>query len=201
MKRLILITALMLSAGLTGCASIGDEMIACETMLRNKILAQKAWGHWSWCYGDIDYPCDFAKGFKAGYNDILQGGSGCQPTLPPQLYWKPDYQTPEGHSMIHAWFDGFSHGALAAKQDGYGGMGEIPISPTARANMEAARVAEQSRYMNGATPVPSMMGGEFGGGMIGLPQTGGNIMLPETDTTGQPVNGDEVVTPPVRPYE
>ena len=140
MKRFTIATLLMvIMSGLTGCAAICDAVIDLETDVRNDVLAQKAWGHWSWVYDDLDYPWHFAKGFKAGYQDILYGGSGCQPTIPPQCYWKPCYETPVGKSKIYAWFDGFSHGALAAKQDGYGDMGQIPISPTARANFEASR--------------------------------------------------------------
>jgi len=140
MRQLITATMLLaITSGLTGCAAICDGVISIETDVRNDVLAQKAWGHWSWVYGDTDHPWHFAKGFKAGYENVLAGGSGCQPTIPPQCYWKPCYQTLEGRSKIHGWFDGFSHGALAAKQDGYGDMGQIPISPTARANIEVAR--------------------------------------------------------------
>lgn len=125
--------------GLSGCTAMTDSVVSVEMGVRNRVLAQKAWGHWSWCYDTLDNPYDFACGFKAGYRDVLQGGSGCQPTLPPRCYWKPQHQTPAGRCKAHAWFDGFSHGALAAKQDGYGDMGQIPISPTAQANLDRAR--------------------------------------------------------------
>ncbi|HIE99221.1 MAG TPA: hypothetical protein EYG03_22545 [Planctomycetes bacterium] len=155
-------TALLLMAamsGLTGCAAICDGIISMEMDARNDVLALKAWGHWSRVYDDLDYPWHFSKGFKEGYVAVLNGGSGCQPTIPPQCYWKPCYQTLEGKNKIHAWFDGFSHGALAAKQDGYGDMGQIPISPTARANIEAARrrpstnVLENLEQMSGTTVI------------------------------------------------
>ncbi len=134
-----LLLTLTVSAGMFGCSAMNDGIISCEMEIRNHVLAQKAWGHWSWCYDNLDFPFHFAKGFKDGYRNILSGGNGCQPTLPPKCYWKPAYQTPEGNCKIHAWFDGFSHGVLAANQDGYGALGEIPISPTARANLEQAR--------------------------------------------------------------
>ena len=201
MKQLLVATTLTLSIALSGCSAITDEVISVEMSLRNQILAQKAWGHWSWCYGDIDCPFHFARGFKAGYGDILDGGSGCQPTLPPQCYWKPDFQTPDGHCMINGWFDGFSHGALAAKQDGYGAMNEIPISPTARANFETARRADQAQFIHGgAMPVPGIgpgiLPGEGAGGIIGLPQPEGGFALPQL-----PENAGEGTAPPVRPYE
>jgi hypothetical protein len=124
---LVLLTA-------AGCNTMHDCINDCETSMRNHVLSQKAWCQWSWCYDDLDHPYHFARGFKAGYEDILAGGSGCQPTLPPRCYWKPCYQSAVGRSKINSWFDGFSHGAVAAQQDGYGDLQSLPISPTARAN-------------------------------------------------------------------
>ncbi len=197
MKRqalLLLVTAIM---GISGCTSLCDGVVNMEMDCRNKILAQKAWGHWSWCYGDLAHPWHFARGFKAGYKNVLEGGSGCQPTLPPQCYWKPGFQTPEGHGKIHAWFDGFSHGALAAKQDGYGSLGELPISPTARTNMELARTKPTSEMF---------YGDHVGSGAVGIgtpiPEHG-NIPLvnppigTEVDTEIDPMS----IQPPARPYE
>ncbi|MEZ6128160.1 MAG: hypothetical protein R3C59_05735 [Planctomycetaceae bacterium] len=140
MARLPLAILMILSSSsLSGCSSVMDAMISCETSVRNHTLAHNAWCDWSLCYSHVNYPQHFARGFKAGYRNILDGGTGCQPTLPPQVYWKPCYETPAGRCMIHAWFDGFSHGALAAAKDGRGTLNEIPISPTARVNLEVAR--------------------------------------------------------------
>lgn len=139
MKKLTLGMMLAALFGLSGCNTLHDEIISCETGLRNHVLAQNSWNHWSWCYDELDHPYHFARGFKAGYREVLDGGAGCQPTLPPRCYWKPIYQTPEGHCKVNAWFDGFAHGALAAKQDGFGNFSEIPISPTARMNFAAAQ--------------------------------------------------------------
>lgn len=82
----------------------------------------------------------FCQGFRAGYENILAGGKGCQPTLPPRLYWKPCYQNPEGQCKIQSWFDGYSHGALAAQQDGYGNLQTIPMSSTARQNFLTSKI-------------------------------------------------------------
>ncbi|MEY2726257.1 MAG: hypothetical protein RLZZ458_2124 [Planctomycetota bacterium] len=132
-----LLAAFLLTA--TGCSSLHDYVIQTETGIRNSIITQKAWGEWSWCYDDLEYPGDFSKGFKAGYQNVLAGGKGCQPTLPPRCYWKPYYETPSGRARIAAWFDGFSHGALAANQDGMAGLSELPISPTAKKNLMTRR--------------------------------------------------------------
>ncbi len=119
----------------TGCTAIQDHCISAETSARNCVLVEKAWLQWSKCYDHLDNKPHFAKGFKDGYQNILEGGKGCQPTLPPRWYWKPCYQTPSGRCKTMAWFDGFSHGAAAAQQDGLGNLQQLPISPTARANM------------------------------------------------------------------
>lgn len=195
------ILLLTLTTALTGCASVFDGVVSCETGIRNHVLAQKAWGHWSWCYDKLDHPLHFAKGFKAGYRDILEGGSGCQPTLPPQIYWKPCYQTPEGRCKINAWFDGFSHGALAAQQDGYSNMGEIPLSPTARMNLELANTPRDPA-MFWAEPSPAA-------GNVMLPGDGGVVQPPvlngEQIGVPQAIDGmgteTPVQIPPVRPYE
>jgi len=117
-----------------GCSAIQDHCINFETSTRNCVLAEKGWMRWASCYKGMDNKMHFAKGFKEGYQNILEGGKGCQPTLPPRWYWKPCYQSAAGGFKIAAWFDGFTHGAVAAQQDGFGNMQQLPISPTAKAN-------------------------------------------------------------------
>ena len=197
MKRINTVLLLVtMTAGFSGCSAMFDGVISCEMEMRNCILSQKAWGHWSWCYDDLDFPFHFAKGFKAGYKNVLDGGTGCQPTLPPQCYWKPCYQTPEGHCKTHAWFDGFSHGVLAAKQDGYGALGEIPISPTARQNLELNR-----------TPRPDDMfysGGGYVEGPVSVEGLDSGLMEPPVPMGGSathPNTTPDVQLTPVRPYE
>ena len=143
-KKLSLAGLALMLFSAAGCNSISDMCLEKEMACRNHVLAMKAWGTWSWCYDELDYPRDFASGFRAGYENILAGGKGCQPTLPPRLYWKPCYQNPEGQCKTQAWFDGYSHGALAAQQDGYGNMQTIPISSTARQNFLNSKIPASS---------------------------------------------------------
>ena len=56
------------------------------------------------------------------------------------MYWKPCYQNPQGQCKIQSWFDGYSHGALAAQQDGYGNLQTIPLSSTARQNFLNSKI-------------------------------------------------------------
>lgn len=187
---------LMLVCSATGCHALNDHVIDAEMDLRNCVLAQKAWGEWSWCYDELDHPVHFAKGFKDGYRDVLEGGNGCQPTLPPQCYWKPQFQTPEGRCKINAWFDGYSHGALAAKQDGYGNLQELPISPTARANIMAKRApAPRFPYAAHSTSESVPAAVQLQETPPETPDMPAENLLPQLDA------GGESETIPPRPYE
>ncbi|MEZ6063869.1 MAG: hypothetical protein R3C19_26275 [Planctomycetaceae bacterium] len=194
MKRLTkLVLLLAVTAVFTGCSSMTDHFIDCEIKCRNTIIAQKAWNEWSWCYDELDHPFNFAKGFKAGYLDILNGGKGCQPTLPPKCYWKPSYHGPEGQCMVDAWFNGFSHGALAAQQDGYGNISQIPVSPTCRMNLRMASAPPQANVFPVAQPMGSLpMGTDPGMGTSGG-STGGDY--------NDNYEGTDDTAVPLRPYE
>jgi hypothetical protein len=132
-----------------GCNAIQDHCINFETDTRNMVLAEKGWLNWSSCYKGINYRTHFAKGFKDGYTNVLEGGKGCQPTLPPRCYWKPQFQTADCRAKINAWFDGYSHGATAAQQDGLGSLQQLPISPTARANLMARQAPPSASCFSG----------------------------------------------------
>lgn len=134
MKLNCLLLTLAATASLAGCSSFNDEVDRFILDKRNCVLAHSAWLAMKSYYGDIECRHDFGKGFRAGYRDVASGGDGCQPTLPPRCYWSVCYQTPDGHCRIMAWFDGFTHGAVAARQDGIDAFSQIPISPTAREN-------------------------------------------------------------------
>lgn len=199
-KSCVLVLAVA-SLAATGCTTCQDSFVELEMDLRNHVLSQQGWNEWSWCYEDLDYPWHFAKGFKAGYRNILEGGNGCQPTLPPRLYWKPCYQTPEGRGKINAWFDGFSHGALAAQQDGYGHLQQIPLSPTARANLLSSRApVARGIYEDTAHPPAAPA----------LPDTMTDAVPRLPDDSGSPSDEPAVALPPAvddpdstprRPYE
>ena len=160
-KKLTLAGFAMLLFSAAGCNAISDMCLEQEMACRNYVLACKAWGEWSWCYDELDYPSHFAKGFRAGYENILAGGKGCQPTLPPRLYWKPCFQTPKGQCQTQSWFDGYSHGALAAQQDGYGNINTLPMSSSARQNLLNSKIPASDACFAG-------LGHQTEGGMDGL---------------------------------
>lgn len=141
-----------------GCNAIQDHCVTLETNTRNMVLAEKGWLNWSSCYKGVKYRTHFAKGFKDGYTNVLEGGKGCQPTLPPRCYWKPQFQTLDGKAKINAWFDGYSHGATAAQQDGLGSLQQLPISPTARANFLASKAPPAASCFTGMSPAEETEG-------------------------------------------
>jgi hypothetical protein len=101
---------------------IDDKMIASQ----NRRYATQAWKRSKDAYDHVDYYKDFRTGFCDGYFDVAMGGNGCQPALPPRDYWGAKYQNPEGQHRIMAWFNGYSHGALAAQQDGIAYWNRLP---------------------------------------------------------------------------
>lgn len=129
---------LALLLAVSGCASLQEACDEKVDVVHSKLTAHEAWARWSWAYDELAHPKHFARGFKAGYQDILNGGKGCQPTLPPRDYWRPCFRNSEGQCSVNAWFDGWSHGVTAARQDGAGSFGTIPLSPTARGNIANA---------------------------------------------------------------
>ncbi|XZE36397.1 hypothetical protein SH501x_001963 [Pirellulaceae bacterium SH501] len=101
-----------------------------EKMLRdrNAVSARRAWHARKDCFANQKYIKDFARGFRAGYMDIADGGTGCVPTFPPREYWGWRYQSCEGQAKVSAWFSGFPHGARAAEEDGIGNYSQIQTS-------------------------------------------------------------------------
>lgn len=198
-KKLSLAGISMLLFSATGCNSISDMCIEKEMTCRDYVLAHKAWGEWSWCYDELNHPYHFSKGFRAGYEDILGGGKGCQPTMPPRCYWKPCYQTSEGRCKTQAWFDGYSHGALAAAQDGYGNMQTIPLSSTARQNFLTAKMPVSDACFADLAR-PAAPGQDE---LLEMPGPINNGEAPLTLPDGQLIEGGQpgVDAPGTRPYE
>ena len=194
MKKTIGLLVLAFLTGLCGCNQVKDGLIEAQVDTRDFILSQKAWSQWGRLYRDVEFRSHFARGFKAGYRNVLGGGSGCQPTLPDRFYWHPRFQTPIGQAQTHAWFDGYSHGALAARQDGFGSLNTIPISPRAKENLRIANTERTLEDIQGggmeqpANPQAVPLLGT--GNPQTQSQTGSAVISPgANDKTG-------VVTPP-----
>jgi hypothetical protein len=115
---------------LASCHQVQDCIDEQVTGCRNSHLARCAWLHSRGNYVDCrDDLWDFGAGFRYGYADILNGGRGCPPAVPPRCYWGCCYHNASGKCAIAAWYDGYHHGAAAALADGYGSSyGALPSS-------------------------------------------------------------------------
>jgi len=101
-----------------------------QTMMgqRNKSSASKAWHCRKHHFCNEKYMKEFSQGFKAGYMDIADGGTGCTPSFPPREYWGWKYQSCEGQARVAAWYSGYPHGARAADEEGIGHWTQIQTS-------------------------------------------------------------------------
>jgi hypothetical protein len=78
---------------------------------------ESAWRCRKWMYDGITCQSSFKAGFKAGYKFATCGGDSCQPPGP-HHFWSAGGMTEEDQRNAQAWCDGFTHGTLAAQQDG-----------------------------------------------------------------------------------
>ena len=101
-----------------------------QTMMgqRNKSSASRAWHCRKHHFCKEKYMKEFSQGFKAGYMDIADGGTGCTPSFPPREYWGWKYQSCEGQARVAAWYSGYPHGARAADEEGIGHWTQIQTS-------------------------------------------------------------------------
>lgn len=147
MKRLLLCMSLCVAFGAAGCAELQDLAISS----RNRNAAYSAWkvARWDYWRQGVSHTVreHISRGFRQGYYDVAQGGSGKVPMFPPQDYWGVRYQNPTGNEFVAAWFRGYSDGAMAAERDGIGFFNQIPTSSAPQGTMTAA-------YNDGSYPVP-----------------------------------------------
>ena len=95
---------------------------------RNRSGASKAWHCRKHHFCNEKYLKEFSAGFRAGYTEVADGGTGCSPAFPPREYWGWKYQSCEGQARVAAWFSGFPHGARAAEEEGVGTWTQIQTS-------------------------------------------------------------------------
>jgi hypothetical protein len=139
----------------TGCYTFRDDVDEFMFTTRNKLYAEQAWQASKSMYSDVECRSHFADGFCAGYRNVAAGGNGCVPKLPPRKYWKVGYQSPAGRQKALAWFNGYSHGAVAAEQDGVAGWSRITVAPNTCPSCVAAPGGELPSPEPGPPMLPS----------------------------------------------
>ncbi|MFM7974059.1 MAG: hypothetical protein ACKO8U_03235, partial [Pirellula sp.] len=115
-------------------------------------MSGKAWHARKHCFVDQKYLKDFQRGFRAGYMQVADSGSGCTPAFPPVEYWNWCYQSAEGQARVAAWFAGFPHGAQAAEEEGVGMWNQLQTSSSIQQQYVDHSLLP-SQY-NGQYPVP-----------------------------------------------
>jgi hypothetical protein len=119
---------------------------------RNKSSASKAWHCRKHHFANHKCLKEFSEGFRAGYMDVADGGTGCTPAFPPREYWGWKYQSCEGQARVSAWFSGYPHGARAAEEDGIGTWSQIQTS--ARVQQEFSQHGMLNPAAAGIYPIP-----------------------------------------------
>lgn len=160
MKRRLLVAFLaIVFLPIAGCQSVytglGVGNFWNETKLRhrNAWAARDAWNSRFECFLNQPNLKDFAKGFRAGYMDVADGGTGCVPIFPPREYWGWKYQSCEGQGRVAAWFSGYPHGARAAEEDGIGNYFQMQTS--ANVQHQYAEHGLLDPQFQGVYPVPA----------------------------------------------
>lgn len=125
MKRIHLALAMALLWLTSGCYTFYDRLEESKIAWRNQVDASKSWRDLRPLYSDLAYTRDFKLGYKAGYIDVAGGGEGCPPRIAPRRYWKACYRDAKGRQKTIAWYDGFTHGVIAAEKDGVNAYNEI----------------------------------------------------------------------------
>src|SRR5262245_21352362 len=106
MKLAKLSLSIVLLVACNGCVGFKECIDNCIIDCRNECYAECAWLRCKSNYCDVDYKCDFGRGFRDGYIAVASGGGLCPPALPPERYWHFEYQNPTGQDQMLAWFNG-----------------------------------------------------------------------------------------------
>ena len=151
-----LLIAMLLIGSMTGCVPWARGIRSLEDTVTD--WRDFVWGKRAFYqrYGN-DKSSPFRDGFLEGYHEILQGGDGCLPVVPPKRYWSWRYQSAGGQAAVSDWFNGFSAGVAAAKEDGLNGLSCVPLSYQYNG---ASDVPIEAMPMDGANPIEQLEPGQ-----------------------------------------
>lgn len=101
--------AILAFTPLVGCASLQDMHYECSQKMRTMCA------YWDFkCTSEEPVSGDYAKGWRAGYFDVLTGGDGEPPVVAPRCYWSPSHRMKYGDQPRNDWYVGFQDGAMMA---------------------------------------------------------------------------------------
>ena len=143
--------------------------------------------HTAWWFG-CDKPCSsnpwshYSKGWRRGYTDVLLGGDGACPPVPPACYWSPKFQCEYGEIAIQDWFQGYADGAQAGLNSCRGRYHPVPFSNSYPNCFPGCLSSDMSPY-------------DFGKTTLGLKTTrhpNGNSETPAAFPTPDSMDRDDV---------
>ena len=79
-----------------------------------------------------DWTVDYERGYIQAYQDVLTGGNGKTPPVPPERYWAAHYRTRGGHSRADDWFAGYEAGVCSIRSTDVPNWIQIPSSQISR---------------------------------------------------------------------
>jgi len=189
--------ALFLS--LSGCTAISD----CKYECGQKYRTSQAWHEFDGC-NEQSFTCDYRDGWKKGYYDVLTGGDGRPPLVPPRKYWKPPVFTEHDPSRQNDWYTGYQDGASCAKSQP--DFHYVPTFLPASSHAAVGGVQEMPEYLPFDYTTPQSNGVEaapgFDGDILDGPESSGAPEPgPSSGPAAPPKNTGEKIMPPAESYE
>lgn len=130
-----------------GCASFQDHHYQAAQNFR----AHFAW----WCCPEDRCSANpwshYAHGWRAAYTDVLMGGDGRCPPVPPQTYWSSKYQDEVGDAIIDDWFHGYRDGSASAMASCGDRFHPVPTSQEAQICLPQCLPTDGAPYPYGKT--------------------------------------------------
>ena len=141
--------ALLLTLSSMGCVAFQDSGYS---------TAQKCRAHTAW-WSKRSERCSsnplshYSRGWRHGYSDVLMGGDGNCPPVPPQCYWSSKYQSERGDAAIESWFAGYRDGSTAAIASCQNSYHPIPVSGESQQYCPGCLPSDRSPYPIGRTTI------------------------------------------------
>jgi len=123
-----MVTSLLL-ASLVGCARWEFQTRRATWAKQLRTQAQVACRtHLGEAHGQEPCAGAYREGWTEGYREVLAGGAGEPPVVPPERFWSPKARHSQSAQELASWRGGFIDGAATAHACGQKGYGTVPAS-------------------------------------------------------------------------
>ena len=112
---------------------------------------------------------DYKAGFRQAFIDIVQGGSGETPAVPPPKFWNTHFRSSWGQQKAELWFDGYREGAAIAGSE-LMPMRQVAASADWTTENTGSSFVSQSNYPDPTCPTILPQDGMVNGGSLLNPQ-------------------------------